>query len=81
VLLLSHHTAPCHHARVYVYITDHVFVYVCVYVPLCMCEQVARAVAIGVLYPLLCTGRVGYAMTWRTAVVMVWAGLRGAVSD
>ena len=52
---------------------------VCIYVPLFMHEQVARAVAIGVLYPLLCTGRVGYAMTWKTAVVMSWVGLRGAV--
>jgi NhaP-type Na+/H+ or K+/H+ antiporter len=42
--------------------------------------QVARAVTIGVLYPLLSTGRIGYAMNWRTALVMIWAGLRGAVS-
>lgn len=31
-------------------------------------------------YPLLSTGRVGYPMTWKTALFMVWAGLRGAVS-
>ncbi|WIA14531.1 hypothetical protein OEZ85_003050 [Tetradesmus obliquus] len=41
--------------------------------------MVARTVTIGVFYPLLCTGHVGYAMNWRTATVMVWAGLRGAV--
>jgi NhaP-type Na+/H+ or K+/H+ antiporter len=32
-----------------------------------------------VFLPLLSTGRVGYPMTWRTALVMTWAGLRGAV--
>jgi NhaP-type Na+/H+ or K+/H+ antiporter len=42
--------------------------------------QVARTVTIGLFYPLLSTGRVGYAMNWRTALVMIWAGLRGAVS-
>ncbi|GBF87432.1 hypothetical protein Rsub_00143 [Raphidocelis subcapitata] len=40
---------------------------------------VARAASIGAFLPLLSTGRVGYAMTLRTAAVMVWAGLRGAV--
>jgi NhaP-type Na+/H+ or K+/H+ antiporter len=42
--------------------------------------QVARTITISVFYPLLCTGRIGYAMNWRTALVMIWAGLRGAVS-
>lgn len=41
--------------------------------------QVARACAIGTFYPLLSTGRIGYALGWRQALVMVWAGLRGAV--
>jgi hypothetical protein len=41
--------------------------------------QVARAVSIGVFFPLLSSGRVGYALTWQTATFMVWAGLRGAV--
>jgi NhaP-type Na+/H+ or K+/H+ antiporter len=50
------------------------------FLPLLVLVQVARTVTIGVFYPLLCTGRIGYAMNWRTAVVMVWAGLRGAVS-
>jgi hypothetical protein len=42
-------------------------------------SKVARAASILVFFPLLSTGRVGYAMTWRTALVMTWAGLRGAV--
>eukprot|EP00878_Enallax_costatus_P006804 GHUV01007132.1.p1 GENE.GHUV01007132.1~~GHUV01007132.1.p1 ORF type:complete len:889 (+),score=286.27 GHUV01007132.1:1018-3684(+) len=41
--------------------------------------MVARSATIAAFYPLLSTGRVGYAMNWKTAVVMVWAGLRGAV--
>lgn len=45
-----------------------------------MCAQVARGAAIFLFYPLLSTGRVGYPMTWKTALFMVWAGLRGAVS-
>eukprot|EP00775_Hariotina_reticulata_P007049 gene7049-7263_t len=32
---------------------------------------VARGCSIAVFFPLLSTGRVGYAMTWKTAVVMV----------
>jgi NhaP-type Na+/H+ or K+/H+ antiporter len=47
---------------------------------LCSVTQVARACAIFLFYPLLSSGRVGYPMTWRTALFMVWAGLRGAVS-
>jgi hypothetical protein len=43
--------------------------------------QVARGVSIFLFYPLLSTGRIGYPMTWKTALFMVWAGLRGAVSD
>ncbi len=39
----------------------------------------ARGVSIAVFYPLLSTGKIGYPMTPRTALVMVWAGLRGAV--
>jgi NhaP-type Na+/H+ or K+/H+ antiporter len=42
--------------------------------------QVARGCSIFLFYPLLSSGRVGYPMTWRTALFMVWAGLRGAVS-
>jgi NhaP-type Na+/H+ or K+/H+ antiporter len=40
---------------------------------------VARGCAIFTFYPLLSTGRIGYALGWRQALVMVWAGLRGAV--
>lgn len=45
-----------------------------------MC-QVARGASIFLFYPLLSSGRVGYPMTWKTALFMVWAGLRGAVSN
>ncbi|KAF6258312.1 hypothetical protein COO60DRAFT_1132229 [Scenedesmus sp. NREL 46B-D3] len=40
---------------------------------------VSRTVSIAMFYPLMRSGRVGYALTWRTAAVMVWAGLRGSV--
>jgi hypothetical protein len=43
--------------------------------------QVARGASIFLFYPLLSTGRIGYPMTWKTALFMVWAGLRGAVSN
>ncbi|KAF6265731.1 Sodium/hydrogen exchanger family-domain-containing protein [Scenedesmus sp. NREL 46B-D3] len=41
--------------------------------------MVARIITMAVFYPLLSTGRIGYAMNWRTATVMIWAGLRGMV--
>lgn len=40
---------------------------------------VARGTAIFLFYPLLSTGRIGYPLTWKAALFMVWAGLRGAV--
>ena len=40
---------------------------------------VARVCSIFAFYPLLCSGAVGYPLGWRQALVMVWAGLRGAV--
>lgn len=43
--------------------------------------QVARGTAIFLFYPLLSTGRIGYPLTWKAALFMVWAGLRGAVSS
>ncbi|KAI7844005.1 hypothetical protein COHA_002542 [Chlorella ohadii] len=39
--------------------------------------QAIRAAGIALLYP-LCS-RLGYGMNWRDALVMTWAGLRGAV--
>uniref|UniRef100_A0A7N0T9D4 Cyclic nucleotide-binding domain-containing protein n=1 Tax=Kalanchoe fedtschenkoi TaxID=63787 RepID=A0A7N0T9D4_KALFE len=40
--------------------------------------QVARAVVVVVLYPILI--HLGYGMNWKEATVIVWSGLRGAVS-
>jgi NhaP-type Na+/H+ or K+/H+ antiporter len=40
---------------------------------------VARFCSVFAFYPLLCSGAVGYPLGWRQALVMVWAGLRGAV--
>jgi NhaP-type Na+/H+ or K+/H+ antiporter len=40
---------------------------------------VARFCSIFAFYPLLFSGAVGYPLGWRQALVMVWAGLRGAV--
>lgn len=40
---------------------------------------VARGTAIALFYPLLSTGRIGYRLTWQSAIFMTWAGLRGAV--
>ena len=39
----------------------------------------SRAAAIAFFFPILSSGRVGYPLDWRKAIVMVWAGLRGAV--
>nr|ACN66494.1 salt overly sensitive 1B [Chenopodium quinoa] len=39
---------------------------------------VARGVVVGVLYPFLCY--FGYGMEWKEAMILVWAGLRGAVA-
>lgn len=39
--------------------------------------QVVRGATVLVLWPLL--SRVGYGLSWREGLVLVWAGLRGAV--
>lgn len=39
--------------------------------------QVVRAATVLVLWPLL--SRLGYGLSWREGIVLVWAGLRGAV--
>lgn len=48
---------------------------------MCLIVQVARGTAIFLFLPLLSTGRIGYPLTWKSALFMVWAGLRGAVSS
>lgn len=40
-------------------------------------RQVVRLLAVLVLWPAL--SKVGYGLDWREGVVLVWAGLRGAV--
>ncbi|KAL9685164.1 hypothetical protein QQ045_022611 [Rhodiola kirilowii] len=40
--------------------------------------QVARAIVMIVLYPMLI--HLGYGMNWKEATIIVWSGLRGAVS-
>jgi len=40
--------------------------------------QLTRAVIVIILYPGL--GYSGYGLDWKEAVVLVWAGLRGAVA-
>lgn len=39
--------------------------------------QVTRLLAVAILWPML--SRTGYGLDWREGVVLVWAGLRGAV--
>ncbi|XP_058731196.1 sodium/hydrogen exchanger 8-like [Vicia villosa] len=40
--------------------------------------QVARCIAIGALFPFL--RYFGYGLDWKEAIILVWSGLRGAVS-
>ncbi|KAK1439485.1 hypothetical protein QVD17_05304 [Tagetes erecta] len=40
--------------------------------------QLSRVVVVGSLYPFLCY--FGYGLDWKEAIVLVWSGLRGAVS-
>jgi NhaP-type Na+/H+ or K+/H+ antiporter len=40
--------------------------------------QLSRVVVVGLLYPGL--KYFGYGLNWKEAVVLVWAGLRGAVA-
>ena len=40
--------------------------------------QIARAFLVAVLYP--CLKYFGYGINWKEAIVLVWAGLRGAVA-
>ncbi|XP_076900354.1 sodium/hydrogen exchanger 7-like [Bidens hawaiensis] len=40
--------------------------------------QLSRAVVVGLLYPFL--RYFGYGLEWKEAIVLVWSGLRGAVS-
>ncbi|KAG9443984.1 hypothetical protein H6P81_015324 [Aristolochia fimbriata] len=40
--------------------------------------QISRTIEVGLLYPLL--RYFGYGLDWREAIILVWSGLRGAVS-
>lgn len=40
--------------------------------------QAARAAVLVLLYPILI--HLGYGMNWKEAIIIVWSGLRGAVS-
>lgn len=40
--------------------------------------QAARAAVMVLLYPILI--HLGYGMNWKEAIIVVWSGLRGAVS-
>ncbi|KAJ7235135.1 hypothetical protein O6H91_Y449000 [Diphasiastrum complanatum] len=40
--------------------------------------QLSRAVVVIVLYPGLCY--YGYGLNWKEAIILIWAGLRGAVA-
>lgn len=40
--------------------------------------QISRAMVVGLLYPGL--KYFGYGINWKEAIVLIWAGLRGAVA-